>query len=206
MTRCDRGFTMIELLVVITIISILIGMTFGIMNMLIRQRKKVETKQLMQQISGALTDYLATYPILGITRDATSSDFVDSPWTFIGRNAMPGRGPSLGEMRTKYLASGPAIGPWNGALNATADQILDGFTTSDHSNHFVWAIVNGHSVGGGSAFTYTDQIWLRSTAGTPADPRDDLIMRFTLDNGQWTSINYVEATTDPKVTAPAYFW
>jgi type II secretory pathway pseudopilin PulG len=187
-----RAFTLLELLITITIIMVLVSMMFVVMRMLQRQKNKVMTRSMMNQISLALTDYLGTYPLLGIAADATSSDFVDSPWTFLGRNRIAaGKVPYL-DLLAKFLATGPAAGPWGAATQANGDQLLDTYTAADRSNHFVWAIIN-QQTGGNGPFTYTDEIWIRSTAGTPNDVSDDLIMHLTTKDGQWTSLNYAQA-------------
>jgi type II secretory pathway pseudopilin PulG len=207
MSMRDRrgGFSMLELMVVISIIIVLVSMMFAVMNMLQNQRKKVMTKDMMGQLITGLQLYITTYPILGDTRDDRSSDFVDSPWTFLGRNPIAaGKTPYI-DFEAKFLASGPAVGPFANATRDTGDQILDSYTIADHSNHLVWGIANKQS-GGSGPYTYTDEIWIRSTCGTPTKYSDDLITRFTLINGQWTWVNYTEATTDPTYPAPSYFF
>jgi type II secretory pathway pseudopilin PulG len=199
MTTMDarrRAFTMLELLLTMTVIVILIGMTMSIASILQKQRKKVETVKLMRDIGTVLSDYITTYPLLGDVADATSSDFVDSPWTFLGRRRLDAEKMPYLDLLPKYLATGPAGGPWGNATQRDGDQILDAYRISDRSNHLVWAIVNRQS-GNAGAFRFTEMIWMRSTVGTPDNPRDDIIMRFTLSNGQWQTLPYAEAKADP---------
>jgi prepilin-type N-terminal cleavage/methylation domain-containing protein len=194
------AFTMTELMIVITIIAILIALLIPALNMLRRSQKKVETRGLMDHISLALLQVLETNPILGSIHDAGSSDFVDSPWTWLSRNYVAaGKEPPM-TLTGKYLAVGPAAGPWGPGGASDSDQILDAFTMADRSNHFIWAIVNGK--GSGSAtYNYTDQIWIRSTVGTPDNPRDDLILRYRTKEGQWTPMKYDDAMNDPGLPA-----
>ncbi len=203
-----RGFTMIELLVVISIIAILSGMLFGVLNMLKRQQKKVATTSLMSQLTVALNDYLGTYPIIGDLPGQYSQSFVDSPWTYLGRNPLlAGKVPYI-DLPEKSLARGVPPGPFDKGTQADSDQVLDTYTIADRSNHLVWRIINKQS-GGAGAYTYTDQIWLRSAVGTPDQPRDDIIMRLTMANGQWLKMSYGDAiadVTDPPPTMPTSFW
>ena len=187
------GFTMIELLIVIAIMAILMGLLFEAFSMIRQQAKRVQTKTLMGQLEAGLTDYLKTYPILGQTADALSSDFVASPWTFLGRNQLSANLVPFIPLDNKFLAIGNTSGPWTAASQTTGDQILDAYFTGDHSNHFIWSIFNGPASG---PFTYTDKIYIRSTAGTPDNDNDDLISRFTLSDGNWTYLTYSQAEAD----------
>jgi type II secretory pathway pseudopilin PulG len=193
-SRRSLGFSFVELLIVVAVIVLLTGMLMEAFNIMRRQAKKVQTKTLMGQVETALEDYLKQYPLLGNTADQVSSDFVASPWTFLGRNMLSaGQIPYL-PVQDKFLAVGSASGPWTAGSQSTGDQILDGFITSDFSNHLIWSIMNGPAAG---PFTYTDKIYIRSAVGTPANPNDDLVSRFTLINGgQWTDLSYTLAEQD----------
>lgn len=199
---------MIELLVVISIIAILSGMLFGVLNLLKKQQRKVATASLMSQVTVALIDYLGTYPMIGNVADQYGQTFVDSPWTYLGRNPLlAGKVPYI-DLAEKMLAKGVPPGPYSKGTQANADQIVDAFTITDRSNHLVWRVINKQS-GGSGPYTYTDQIWMRSAVGTPANPRDDLIMRLTMSNGQWLKMTYAEAiadTVDPPPALPIDFW
>jgi len=185
-----RAFTMIELLVVIVIIGILVALLMGALSLLKRQQKRVATLSLMGQVETALQEYLATYPRLGAASD--SSDFVNSPWTFLGRNEIAlGQQPYLGSVANKFLAVGNASGPWTPGTNQTADQILDAFPAGDFSNHFIFIIDNATNNGS----TYTDKIYIISTVGTPTH-NDDIIRRLTTADGQWTTLTYVQSQLD----------
>jgi prepilin-type N-terminal cleavage/methylation domain-containing protein len=185
-----NAFTMVELLVVIVIIGILIALLMGALNLLQKQQRRVATLSLMGQIQTALTDYLQNFPLLGI--NSNSSDFIDSPWTYLGRNQISaGVQPYTGDMPAKFLAVGPAAGPWTAGTGKTADQILDAYPTADHSNHIIFIIDN--LVNNGK--TYTDKVYLISTAGTPTH-NDDIIMRLTTADGQWVTMNYVQSQLD----------
>jgi prepilin-type N-terminal cleavage/methylation domain-containing protein len=185
-----RAFTMIELLVVIVIIGILISLLMGALNLLQKQRKRVQTLSLMGQIETALQEYLTTYPRLGMAND--SSDFINSPWTFLGRNEIAlGQQPYLGTVANKFLAVGNASGPWTQGTDQTADQILDAFPAGDFSNHFIFIIDNATNNGS----TYTDKIYIISTVGTPTH-NDDIIRRLTTADGQWTTLTYSQSQLD----------
>ncbi len=184
---------------VITIIMVLVGMLVAALGMLSRQRKRVETLNEMKQLEIAITDYLQTYNQLGLLPD--SSDFVNSPWTFLGRNPMAmGNVPYTGDMLMKYLASGGVNGPWTAGTQATADQILDAYMMADFSNHFVWYVVNSTNTTTGR--TNTDKVYIRSTCGTPTITSDDLIVRLTVSTGIWDNIKYQDSLQD----TPAPSW
>jgi len=53
-----HGFTLIEMLAVITIMIILAGMTLGVYNLVMRLATEAKTKAEMQQIENALAEYL----------------------------------------------------------------------------------------------------------------------------------------------------
>ena len=196
-SRARLGFSLAELLVVIVIIAVLVSLIMGALNLLVKQERRVATLSLMDQLQTALQEYLSTYPTLGVNPD--SSDFINSPWTFLGRNPIAAsQQPYTGNFPSKFLAAGPATGPWTAANQFNGAQILDAYPTNDHSNHFIWYIV--HNVNA-SGQTYLDRIYLRSTAGTPLNPNDDLIHCLYTSTGQWQTLTYTQSLTDIPIAS-----
>ena len=196
-SRARLGFSLAELLVVIVIIAVLVSLIMGALNLLVKQERRVATLSLMDQIQTALQEYLATYPTLGA--NANSQDFIDSPWTFLGRNPIvASQQPYLGHLPNKFLAVGPAVGPWTAGTQLNGDQILDAYPAADRSNHFIWYIVNNVNASGRN---YVDRVYLRSSAGTPLDPNDDLIHCLYIATGQWQTLTYAQSLTDIPIAS-----
>lgn len=192
--QARHGFSFIELLLVITIIVMLAAMLMAGLGMLRRQSRLVRTKSIMQQVEAAVIEYLRTDPILGNTHDATSSDFTNSPLAFLVRNRIAAGLDPLFDASLKTCA-GPSNGPWTAASFPQGDQILDGFMRADNSNILQWSIMNGQTQGS-SSYTYTKALYLRSTAGTPDNPADDLILRYQSSDGSWTWMTWSDAEND----------
>lgn len=83
---CRRGsFTLIEILVVITIIGILAGMVFKMMGYAGRQSQKAQTIQILEKVAHALEEYKAEYgqypPADGMTyKYENNSSNYQPPW------------------------------------------------------------------------------------------------------------------------------
>ena len=75
--RANRGFTLVELLVVISIIVVLAAMSFGAANMAINKAKKLQTSNDAMGLQTALNNYYTEYsklPDFGMTGDEAQTD------------------------------------------------------------------------------------------------------------------------------------
>ena len=59
--RQTKGFTLVELMVVISVIAILMGITFRLMNAASQEKAKAETVSRLQRLENALSGYYAAY-------------------------------------------------------------------------------------------------------------------------------------------------
>src|SRR5215203_292955 len=83
----ERGFTLVEILIVVLVIAILLSLLLPALAHLRRKGRIVATNELMQQLATALTDYMDRYPALGNPAPGTdSADFKDKPWQFLYTN------------------------------------------------------------------------------------------------------------------------
>ena len=194
-----RGFTLIELMIVIAVIVILASMILATLSILKRLSRIAQTKATMGDISVALSTYFDSWPVLGDAGDATASDFVKEPWTYLFRrgHAVNKQFIDLSVTRlVKMTGVGTCTAPDS---QQTATHMID-FFGNYPVNVFEFKIANGPVGGGaGGAAKYTRDIMFRSSAGTPNQKSDDLILHWTSDTSKW---NPVKASDFPLAPDP----
>ncbi len=196
MVRSRRGFTLIEMLVVVGLIAMLAGLLFPALSLLRNRQKRFSTIKLMSELQVALDQYLATYPMLGAAADG--SDFAKDPYKFLYRDPVTDKKPMYIELRTVQLAVGTAPGgPFTEpAVMKLGQHILDAWSVPNRANRLLWEIVNGPNPGAGGTKTYTDKVYIRSTAGTPNKTKDDIIMRMLVADGRWEQKTWADIQSD----------
>jgi prepilin-type N-terminal cleavage/methylation domain-containing protein len=185
------GFTAIELLVVVAIIAILAGLLLSALGLLRKMGLKAKTTNNMSQLTHSISSYLDTYSRLGSLADSFETDpqhslaFRKDPFYFIyvtprNMGGEPFFNPPLLSLVTATAANAcsPATSPM------TATHMCDAYGTSP-SNVYSWLIINGTPLGGGVSFSFTQTIDLRSSAGTPDDPTDDIDFHFDSGTQRW---------------------
>ncbi len=200
MLRRRGGFTLIELLVVLAIIGILVGLLFPALSLLRNRQKRLSTLNVMNALSMALTTYLETYPLIG---NSTSSDFVAAPYRMLHLVPLETKKPIFIELRASQVSVGPIGGPYaEPQLMRLGEHILDAWGVPGRANRLQWAIINKPPPSGGATNTYTDRIYIRSTAGTPQVSKDDLILRMLVVDGRWEAKTWQEAVDEAAAATP----
>jgi prepilin-type N-terminal cleavage/methylation domain-containing protein len=186
MIRSLRGFTLVELLMVITIICILAGLLIPGLGILKRKQREAETLRLMNEMQYTLSVYLSTYPLLG---EPPALTFEDQPWEFLGLRQLRLDEKPMLNLPAKYLAT---------STGSSVVKAIDGILIRDAFRMpFVWATIN---LPAGTP-RYSNGIALVSQAGTKAFPKDDLIMIFTNNSGAWRKMTWAEiVSTSGKAT------
>lgn len=180
-----RGFTFVELLVVVAVIAALVGMALAGLSVLRRNQKIASTLDLMTHMTTAIDQYLREFPRLG--HEANSRDFLDDPWAFLSKyNQKLGKEPyidvPLARLVTK-TGTGTCI---RADSSRTATHVCDHFGNNP-TNVFTFQIIN-NSKRSGASFAYTQAIIFRSAAGTRGDPKDDLIYAYSSDKASWRKL------------------
>jgi prepilin-type N-terminal cleavage/methylation domain-containing protein len=207
------GFTMIELLIVIVIISVLMGLLLPALNMIKSRQRRVATLSTMKQVSMAVTNYFTTYPALGDDMANDSKDFAENPMQFLYRNPTQAGKPEYFSLPPSKMAIGGPITPFPGgpyaapASSASGEHILDSYATPSLANRLLWMMVNGPNPGGGGTKTYADRVFMRSCAGTLNFPTDDIILRLDVGKGVWELVTWADVTAEMStLVTPPPWW
>jgi prepilin-type N-terminal cleavage/methylation domain-containing protein len=196
--RTRRGFTFIELIVVIAIIAILAALLIPVIGLLHNRSYRAKTTNAFSQLTFSMTTYMDTYGRLGNLNDATETDpqhslaFRCDPWYFIYITPMltkaePFFAPSGLKLVTATGANtcAPAISPMH------ATHLCDAWGTNP-DNVLSWAIVNGSPLGSSDVFTFTQSIELRSSAGTPDNISDDIVFSYSSQTQRWDMVKTIK--------------
>ena len=84
------------------------------------------------------------------------------------------------ELSAKLTVKGTAPN-YEPASDIDAILILDGFSTANQRMPLRFEVTNQTA----GSRTYTDEVVIRSMAGTPNNPNDDLTLTFRLKEGRW---------------------
>jgi len=178
-----RAFTLIELLVVVSVIAIVLALLIPALGLLKQKAKVAKTLDLMQHVTTALTNYLADYPMLGPDGDPASKAFADKPLQFLVIAQRQAKKEPYLELEMRQMAKGPGPGLQAVELLSEVEHILDHFPSPDRANRLQFEIISEQLAS--STRWFTKQVRVISTAGTPNDPKDDLIFEYTTESGQW---------------------
>jgi len=196
---------MLELLVVMTIVAVLAGATFGVLGMLKRKANHLATRKMIaEEIVVAMNTYLAKWPALG---DRSERDFRTAPWQYLFTRPKRTNMGELTFVSVKHLVK---VGVGSKTCETVqrheqATHIMDYFGTG------VDNLINFSIVSGGANRTrYTKAVEIRSSVGTPTRPNDDILYRYVAacdkatttyspgDAGKFVSVdNVIGAWTDP---------
>lgn len=196
--RPRRGFSIIELLVVVSVIAALAGLLLPALGMIREQQRKVATWDLMLHLGVAVSAYLGDYASVGDASDETA--FAKDPWSCLYRIPVANGKPAYIEFSGKQLlrdTGGAGVGPFVPATAGVATHPMDAW-----HRPFLWQVKN-LSVAG-STRRYTTTVRIRSDAGT-SDPhiRNDLVFEYTADGKEFTRrrLDSIDASGQ-WVTAP----
>ncbi len=195
-----RGFTFIELLIVIAIIAALAGMALAGLSVLRRQQKIASTWDLMTNVTTAVDQYIRDNARLGF--DANSNDFLKDPWKFLYKDFYALKKQPLIDVKLERLVERLGAGSCaRAAAVHTATHIAD-FFGNNPANVLSFTIRNAN-LGSSASTRFVQCIILRSSAGTAGDPKDDLIFVFTSDKASWRKVRYDELATFITDITPA---
>lgn len=134
-TQSRKGFTLIEMLVVIAIIAILAGMLLPVLNQIRRYTKRTKAKEMIYQAKTAFKQYLVDYrkfPNVAITRTDTNVLNILSGRT---HNSL---GHKYMDVSTNEFSSDPNVSglrdPWGELYWVTVDNGLGGDTTGAYDH------------------------------------------------------------------------
>lgn len=168
----SNGFTLIEILVVIVIISILIGLLMTGLQLVRNQAIRGKNQIQMVDLSAAIGVYLTDFGILGDSRDRDGQDFVNYPMKYLIARQLSATPPGdpLIKPALAQVVTGPS--PYLPCASLSeAEQYLDAYR-----NPFIFEVRNGMEKGG-ATFSFTRTVRIISTMGTPST-KDDMVLTF----------------------------
>ncbi len=188
MAASRRGFTLMELMIVVVIIAVLFGLLLAGLSALKKSKDRAVTMNFMSQLGEALNGYLDQFPRLGDhTSDQYSDDFRRDPWKYLGRRQIHDKKQPLVDVPLKQLVTVTGANTCSPATDKYhATHIVDGYGNTP-TNVLSWAIVNTPPLGGAAGdYRETKTIDLRSSAGTATDITDDIVYHWENTSRSWT--------------------
>ena len=170
--RLNKGFTLVELLIVITIILVLAGLLVPIITLVANRQRVAEARVEMQGLSLALSVYLRDYGILGEEAAESPTDFKDQPGLFlIQRPFLAGKDPYVEPKPNRMVNDAGQV-----VAMDEATQILN-----------IWGvpievIVTNAKSSPSQPYDFTKEIEIRSGDGTG---ESDQVLIFNLDHDSW---------------------
>lgn len=126
----SRGFTLTEMLTVISVIAILSGALLGGLSLLKKNQARTSTRALLEQVSAAIDAYVADHGVLG----DTAADFQANPLTYLRqRDLDAGKVPYL-ELRQGQMSGTKILDAFKGPLNIV---VTEGATGRRHTTKIV---------------------------------------------------------------------
>lgn len=174
MSRRARGFTLIELMVVVAIIAALIGLLVPAMSVLKNRQKQAQARTQVMGLALAVQNYLGDYGILGEELAENPTDFAAAPAHFlIARPRRSNRDVYL-QVKTSEITD-DALQP---VPEVDARQLINPW-----GKRIRFTITNARS-GPTTGFDHTKTIVIRS-GPTGADIPNELIYSYDLDQDAW---------------------
>jgi len=172
MTSGRSGMTLIELLMVITIIALLIGLLLPALALLKRNQATLETRRMLGDLGLAVTTYLQQWPRLGDGTGSSADDFSAEPLRWLAQS-LPGTKTPLYAVPPRFAARRTPTG-WEPCALGAATMVLDAW-----GRPLQVTVTNGPFGAPANGYAFADLIELRSN-GASDDPQDDLIRRFSV--------------------------
>ncbi|MFM2089760.1 MAG: hypothetical protein RLZZ127_249 [Planctomycetota bacterium] len=167
----NQGFTLIEILVVVSVIAVLAALLFPALGLLRRSSHAVATQHVMDNLATAINSYLSEDALLG----DTDAGFAADPWAYLHRRwVAAGKPAPMESLALRHLGDAQGLPVSDISAGRT---ILDGFGR-------VMVFSATSAVGLGSR-RYTTGVMIRSSGSDEADPSDDITMQLDAGSGNW---------------------
>ena len=175
-----RGFTIVELMMVVLIIAVLAGLLLAVVSMIMEKRQRLRAATQINGLSSSVGQYMIDYGLLGDARDATSSDFSARPLFFLVQRP-------VNAGKSAYFDTEPWMrADANDQLvhESAAEVLLDPWGARTVCN-----ITNRQRAGQPKAtYDYTYEVELSSMAGSPDDVTDDVGKKWNSEANEWRTL------------------